>query len=81
MNHIKSIKEHWSDNPDNSKDELTVGKLIDILKGYDLDQPVRLGYSGYNNQEVKDVTQNKEGFWTDDDKRVEYTVVQINSAN
>ena len=79
MKHIKSIKEHWSNKPDNSPEEMTVGKLIDILKKHDPDQPVRLGYSGYNNQEIKNITSGKECFWKDNDEREEYPIVQINS--
>ena len=81
------IKESWRDNPDNSPNEMTVGKLIGILKKYDADQPVRMafydGEASSSNQEIERVVQTKEYNTSkeDYDESDSYPVIQIVGIN
>ena len=75
---IQRFNENWRTNPDNNPDsEWTVGKLIKELQKYDSDQPVRIAHDGYTNREIHHVEEGDEGYWDDNEQRVDYRIVNI----
>ena len=71
MKHIKLFEEIEI----KSNQELTIQKLIEILKTFDPNLPVRTGCHGYQNQEVVQIVEKDE---LDENSDKIYKVLQIN---
>ncbi len=71
MKYIKKFEEIEINSTDD--DEFTVGKLIEELKKYDSNLPIRVGCLGYSNQEVVQIIEKNE--YNNDN---EYKILQIN---
>lgn len=60
---------------ENRNNDITVGKLIDMLSKFDPEYPVRMSFIGYHNQEIIGVTEEDE--WDSKHEKL-YPIVSIN---
>jgi hypothetical protein len=73
MKNIKTFENFKTFEEASIGEDFTVGKLIEELKKYDSNLPVRVGCHGYSNQEIVQIVEKGE---LEDDSEI--TVLQIN---